>query len=258
VSSLPTRFGWTSAAATDKGHVRQVNEDAFLDRPDIGLWAVADGMGGHEAGDLASRLVVETLATTPPPRFLGRTVFDVRDRLAAVNRRLRAAAAEQGRGLIGSTVVAMVALGGRCVLLWAGDSRAYRLRGGRLERLSHDHSHVQELVDRGLLAREAAESHPAANIVTRAVGADETLDVDSQMHEIRDGDSYLLCTDGLTKEISEPRIRDILAQDSVPEAAAALVRQACTRGARDNVTAVVVRFSIKTAIPPRGLSPNSA
>lgn len=242
MSAPHSLFRWVSAAASDRGRVRVINEDAFLDRPDLGLWVVADGMGGHDAGDLASREVVQALATTPQPVFLGRAVFDLRRRLADADQRLRDEAVRRGNSVIGSTVAAMLALGGHCVLLWVGDSRVYRLRAGTLRRLSRDHSQVEELIDHGLLAREDAESHPAANIITRAVGAGSALEIDALIHRLRDGDRFLLCTDGLTKEMSEPEISAVLAQNPVKQAAHALVHHACLRGAKDNVTVVVVSF----------------
>ena len=243
VSPCPSRFHWTSAAATDLGRARQINEDAYLDRPDLGLWAVADGMGGHAAGDVASRMVAQALETMPPPVFLGQAAFDLRCRLSDANRQLRAEATRRGKRIIGSTVAVLLALGGHCVLLWAGDSRIYRLHRGLLRRLSHDHSQVEELVEQGLLAREAAELHPAANIVTRAVGADDEIEVDAQIYPLENGDRFLLCTDGLTKEIPEREIPPVLSRGTARDNAEMLVRNACERGAKDNVTSVVVHFS---------------
>jgi protein phosphatase len=237
---------WVSAAASDPGRVRQGNEDAYLDRPDIGLWAVADGMGGHDLGDMASRLVIRALETAPPPEFLGRAVLDLRCRLDDVNQHLRAEAARRRKQIIGSTIAALLSFGGSCVLLWAGDSRIYRLRRTVLQRLSHDHSRVEELVSQGLIARDAAESHPAANIVTRAVGAGDVLDVDAQLYPVNEGDRFLLCTDGLTKEISEPEILTLLSSGTAKQNAQTLVRNACERGARDNVTVVVVHFCMSS------------
>ncbi len=231
-----------SAAATHRGNVRQVNEDSYLDRPDIGLWAVADGMGGHTAGDLASRMVVQALETAPQHRFPGRTVASLRACLEDANRRLCAEARRRGAAVIGSTVAAVSAVRGQCILLWAGDSRIYRLRNGTLHQLSHDHSQVQALVDQGLLTPDAAEEHPTAHIVTRAVGAEETLEVDAQICELKDRDRFLLCTDGLTREIPESDIAELLVRIELNAAPQALIDEARNRGAHDNVTAVVVDF----------------
>jgi protein phosphatase len=251
MSRSPPPLHWTSAGATDPGQVRQINEDAYLDGPNIGLWAVADGMGGHAAGDLASRSVIHALATASQHRFLGRGVANLRACLADANRRLCAEARQRGVSVIGSTVAALFVLGGHCALLWVGDSRIYRLRGGILHRLSHDHSQVQDLVDQGLLTQESAEAHPAANIITRAVGADDRLQVDAQICEVKNGDRFLLCTDGLTKEVSEAEIAELTGRVAVNALPRALIDQACKRGARDNVTVVAVQFQTSEAIAAR-------
>ena len=242
MSRLQSPLHWTSAGATDRGQVRQINEDAYLDGLEQGLWAVADGMGGHAAGDLASRSVIQALATAPQQRFPGRGVAVLQACLADANRRLCAEARQRGVSIIGSTVAALYAIRAHCVLLWVGDSRIYRLRTGILHRLSHDHSQVQDLVDQGLLAPEAAETHPAANIITRAVGADDLLQVEAQICEVKNGDRFLLCSDGLTKELSEAEIAELMGRVAVDALPRALIEEACRRGARDNVTAVVVQF----------------
>jgi len=231
-----------SAGATHRGVVRKANEDAYLDRPDRGLWAVADGMGGHAAGDLASRLVVQALETAPQHRFLGRAVASLRDCLGDANRRLGIEARHRGEAIIGSTLAALVAMGGHCVLLWVGDSRVYRLRNGTLHRLSHDHGRVQALVDQGRLSPDLAEEHPDAHVITRALGAGERLEVDAQICELKSGDRFLLCTDGLTREIPEGDIAELSARMALNAVPQTLIDEACKRGARDNVTAVVVDF----------------
>jgi protein phosphatase len=248
MSRLQPPVHWTSAGATDRGQVRQINEDAYLDGPEQGLWAVADGMGGHAAGDLASRSVIQALATAPQQRFLGRGVAILQACLADANRRLCAEARQRGVSIIGSTVAALYAIRAHCVLLWVGDSRIYRLRRGILYRLSHDHSQVQDLVDQGLLAPEAAETYPAANIITRAVGADDMLQVDAQICEVKNGDRFLLCSDGLTKELSEAEIAELMGRVAVDALPRVLIDEACRRGARDNVTVVAVQFQTSDVV----------
>jgi protein phosphatase len=235
-------YRWTSSAASDRGNVREVNEDAFLDRPDLGLWAVADGMGGHAAGDVASRLVVEALGSLPAPRFLGRSVCQLRQRLSQANLELREQAARRNGQIVGCTLAALLALGGHGVVVWAGDSRVYLLRRGVLRQLTRDHSQVEALIAGGLLDREAADHHPASNIITRAVGGDDVLTLDAQIQELRDQDLYLICSDGLTKDVSADEIAAELTKADDGNAAAALVERAVRQGARDNVTAVVVRI----------------
>ncbi len=238
--SATEHYCYGSAAATDVGSVRTLNEDAWLDRPDLGLWAVADGMGGHEAGDYASRAIVHALHDLDPPANAPEFLSAVGDCLATVNAGLRSAAAERGVALIGSTVVALLIFDGHFACLWAGDSRLYRLRDGGLDQITKDHSQVQELVDSGVIDADAAERHPAANVITRAVGAGDVLDLDLRQGRIEPGDLFLLCSDGLFKALPEREIAAILASNPVETGAQCLVERALAAHASDNVTAVIV------------------
>lgn len=236
-------FRYVSAARSDVGMVRKVNEDACLDRPDLGLWAVADGMGGHEAGDVASRLVVQSLSRVEVPSTASTLLADVRSQLGEANRRLRLLSVEGGgRRTIGSTVVVLMGFGGYYCCLWAGDSRAYLLRGGVLSRITRDHSHVQDLVDHGIITPEAAARHPQANVITRAVGVDDDLVLEKRNDRAQPGDVFLLCSDGLTKEVSDEEIAALLDREDMGEAAWGLVDLALDRGGADNITVVVVRW----------------
>lgn len=234
---------WISGATSDQGRVRKANQDAFLDRPDLGLWAVADGMGGHTDGAIASSALVEGLCGLPRARLLGTGVRLLERTLAAVNRQLLDRAQQTAGGdLIGSTIVSLLALGGHCALLWVGDSRIYRLREGVLQQLTTDHSQVQAMVDEGLLHPDLAENHPLSNVLLRAVGSNEPMPIDRRIERLRDGDRYLLCSDGLFRELESDAIAATLAASPPAEAASALVQQACDHGARDNVTVVAVQF----------------
>ncbi len=233
---------WTSGGATDQGRVRALNQDAFLDRPDLGLWAVADGMGGHRDGDRASRLLVEGLAALPRPRLLGAGAEAVRGVLSDINRQLAEETAAEGSDIIGSTIVTLIAVGDHSAILWVGDSRVYRLREGAIARLTRDHTQVQSLVDLGFLSSEQAEHHPHANVLARAIGATPEVTIDTQLEALRPGDRYLLCSDGLDKELTDSEIATLLGRSDPGSAAQALVQQACRAGGRDNVTAVVVQF----------------
>ncbi len=227
-----------SSAATHPGAVRPRNEDALVDRAEAGLWAVADGAGGHGAGDVASQAIAAALNAIPPGLSAAELLAQVRLRLSAVHAELQQEAAQRGPGrLIASTVVVMLARGGHFALLWAGDSRGYVLREGALQRLTHDHSLVQEMVDKGEIAAEEAESHPQSNVITRAVGAHGELQLDKISGRVAPGDRFLLCSDGLFKTMAEEEIAAMLAQ--LP-AAEPIIAAAVERGARDNVTAVVV------------------
>jgi protein phosphatase len=235
-------FNWASSAATHQGNVRAINQDAFLDRPDLGLWAVADGMGGHEHGERASALVVERLATLSRPRFLGQSARRAASLIADANRRLVDDAEALGGSIIGTTVVALLAVGSSCALLWVGDSRIYRLRAGRLEQLTTDHTEVQQWVSAGTLSPEDAELHPYAGVLSRAVGAADEVIVDRRIETLRDGDRYLLCSDGLTKELDARRIATLLGAGAPGQTAQMLIEEACAAGGRDNVTVLIVEF----------------
>ena len=232
---------WRSCAKSITGK-RKINEDAFLELPDLGLWAVADGMGGHSAGEVASKAVVDTLhavaATADIEIFTTRVV----DCLQKVNAELITMARQNGQDTtIGSTVVVMLARENRCVVLWAGDSRLYRLQDGVLTQLTEDHSLVAEISRQGVFADPEAADTLSSNIITRALGATPELAVDKIAYEAKSGDVYLLCSDGLVRELSPDEIKNILGQGGCAASSEALINLASARGARDNVTVVVVQ-----------------
>ncbi len=232
---------WRSVASSHVGTVRKVNEDAFLDRPDIGIWAVADGMGGHQAGDVASRTIVEALGRMRPGRTREELLLQVREQLYGANETLLRLAAERRDGaVIGSTVAILAGFKGQAICLWVGDSRIYLCRGGQLRQLTRDHSQVEELIKLGLLDRDEAETHPQSNIVTRAVGAQPDLQIDMIAGELHDGDVYLICSDGLNKILDHDEISSILQTSDGRNVAERLIERAVEGGARDNVTSVVV------------------
>ena len=238
-------FQWSSAGRSHVGMVRAINEDACLALPERGLWAVADGMGGHEAGDVASQMVIEALQQVRPPTNWPDFLEAVRDSLRDVNRRLREESAQRYQHrTIGSTVVVLIAYEAQCACLWVGDSRIYRLRDGQLRQLTRDHSHVQELVDQGLIAPESAHRHPLANVITRAVGSASELQIDEVVHPLQSGDLFLLCSDGLNKTVSDEEIARLLAHSdhNCQEAVKAFIHLALMRDANDNVTTVVVNI----------------
>jgi protein phosphatase len=223
------------------GLVRAINEDAYLDQPERGLWAVADGMGGHSVGDFASRMVVEKLSTAPSPSSLADFLADTRKRLETVNQRLRAEAVARNVQRIGSTVAVLLAWDRHCACLWAGDSRIYLYRNGRLRLLTRDHSQIEERKARGELISDEAIRHAAHNIITLAVGALDRLNLHQEIVEVDDDDTFLLCSDGLSNAVSEQEMRTAIAPGDCRQASEALVDLALTRGGRDNISAVVVR-----------------
>ena len=237
MSGNPT-FLWTSAAQTDVGRVRSRNEDAYLDQPQRGLWAVADGMGGHAFGDVASRTVVDALDNLSAYADIGQCIAGARERIGQVNASLRAEARVRQVPVMGSTVVTLLACGAEAACLWAGDSRIYLYRQGRLQQLTRDHSQAAALRARGA---DAAAAAVGANMITRAVGASDTLEVDVTTLAAHDGDIFLLCSDGLSTPVPEQAIRETLACGDCTHAAQALVGLALANGGSDNVTVVVVR-----------------
>lgn len=226
------------AGSSHRGLVREVNEDAILTDPTGVLWAVADGMGGHGHGDLAADIVIDALARLPhgaaSRELLGGAL---REAHADVRRRTEA----DRLGDFGATAVAMMVDEGRAVIGWAGDSRAYLLRGDRLARLTRDHSVVQELIDSDYLSPAQADDHPQANVVTRAIGVGEQAEPEFTEVALAAGDVLLLCSDGLTRCVSDPEIATLLGAAAEPESACrALIEATLARGAPDNVSAVVV------------------
>jgi protein phosphatase len=233
---------------SDVGHCRETNEDNYFFDTTLGVYTVADGMGGHAAGEVASRLAVEALEETFRGNGgLGENVHQASERLQAAvteaNRRICdsiLAHAEQ-RGM-GTTVVTLLVVGDRAVVGHVGDSRAYRLRSERLERLTNDHSWVSEQVKAGLLTDDDAQRHPMRNIVTRALGSRTEVSADVAETEVVPGDIYLLCSDGLNAMLSDEEIRQTLAghRDDPEAACRALVEEANARGGEDNTTVIVL------------------
>jgi serine/threonine-protein phosphatase Stp1 len=218
---------------------RKLNEDSVVVRTERGYWAVADGMGGHEAGDVASQKVRDALQSLPVVYALGDLVDSAVAALKRVNRELIELARSGSKETIGTTVVGLAISGNEFRCFWAGDSRAYRIRAGAIEQLSRDHSLVQSLVDAGMIAPTEAVDHPNANIITRAVGVGEDLQVDVIAGEVIPGDQFLLATDGLTRMVSDGEVAAVLAATTPAEAADRLVALVLERGAPDNVSLVL-------------------
>lgn len=232
-----------SVSRTHVGLRRKVNEDSVLVRDDCGLWAVADGMGGHEAGDVASARVAQALNDISPTTNLDELVDDAIAALKQANHDLiLLAGSDGGQRSIGTTVVGLAIADGQFRCFWAGDSRAYRVRDEQIVQLTRDHSMVQDLVDAGMLRPDEAADHPNSNIITRAVGVAQDLRVDTVSGDVRAGDQFLLASDGLTRMVDD---HELMAQlTSAPPAAAAenLIETVLARGAPDNVSLIIARL----------------
>jgi len=234
-------YVWESAEQSHRGNCRQSNEDSVLSRPQVGLWAVADGMGGHEAGDVASQAITDALAGVRVNGSLADAVDQIEDVLLSVNDELRLHARSccQG-GTVGSTVVALVAGDGVAVALWAGDSRLYRLRQGRLEQITRDHNPLEDLLESGLITETDAEAADT-NVITRAIGGQSNLTLDVAVFDVAPADTLLLCSDGLYRELDDETLVSVLEGCELHEAVEELMRRALSGEARDNVSLVVAR-----------------
>jgi len=228
----------SAAAATDIGLVREGNEDSYLvDEP---LFAVADGMGGHRGGEVASQLALETVE-----KLFQKGTGDLAEQVQEANRAVFERSVEDRKVAgMGTTLTAALVEGDRIRLAHVGDSRAYLLRDGELRRLTEDHTLVHRMVTEGEISEEEAEAHPQRSVLTRALGVDMVVDVDDDVVQVRSGDRLLLCTDGLTGMVSEEEIKEMLQGIADPsEAAERLVRRANEAGGVDNITVVVLDFS---------------
>lgn len=228
-----------AVGASNPGLVRRVNEDRHSLRSDSGLWAVADGMGGHAHGDWAANAVVQALESTHLPADFDAATRGVADAIHSANRRIWAEAQRRGQQM-GSTVVALLARDTRFSVAWVGDSRGYLLRGGTLIALTRDHSQVQEMVDRGLISPAEARHHPRGHVLARAIGVGGRLQVDVVADEVEPGDLFLLCSDGLTGVLDDEAIAAILIANEPQAALDMLIETTLDRGAPDNVTAILV------------------
>jgi protein phosphatase len=230
-----------AGSATDVGLKRQRNEDSVLMRPEAGLWAVADGMGGHGGGDVASRMAVDSLARFVEGETAAERLATLERAVIAANNAMRAYAKAHGRAVMGTTLVALLASQEHFAVLWCGDSRAYLLRGGILRQLTRDHSETQDLVDRGVLDPAEAKTWPRRSVLTRALGATEHPLLDLVSDRLEPGDAILLCSDGLTNHCEDSDIAEALAGEDPQAVCDALIALTLARGASDNVSAVALR-----------------
>jgi serine/threonine protein phosphatase PrpC len=230
-----------SAAVSHTGNVRQLNEDRYLSDPRSGVWLVADGMGGHDAGEVASSSIVAHVGTLG----IASSAPDLRarfeDRILRANEEIWSIAQSRGGKTIGSTVAALLTFDGQFACMWAGDSRVYLVRNGIMSQVSHDHTEVQELLDRGVLNAEEARDWPRRNVITRAIGVAQEVMTDIETGQSRPGDIFILNSDGLTAHVTDVEIRDAAIAHPPQEACRILLDKVLERGATDNVTVVIVK-----------------
>lgn len=250
-------LSFDSFGMSHPGLVRQLNEDRHFMAPRSGLWLVADGMGGHDAGEVASSCIVEHMETIGVASSAPDLRARFEDRIGRANAEIWSLAQARGGGTIGSTMAALLVFDGQFACFWLGDSRVYLLRDGVLSQLSRDHTEVQELVDSGLLSASEARNWPRRNVITAAVGVSSEISIDMEVGQIRAGDVFILNTDGLTAHVDDGEIREA-ALDNDPEAATGLLLgKVLERGGTDNVTIIVVKCEMQAVREETVLWPSS-
>lgn len=242
--NLRKNYQYTSFGITNQGKVRDHNEDALLDKNKQGIWVVADGAGGHEAGEIASNMIVEALAQIDQTHPLHRAAAEITQRLSYVNRQLiRLSGGEDSQQLIASTVCVLIIRKNKCLCLWSGDSRIYLYRNKTLRLLTRDHNRVDEFIAAGFDAA-TLETHSVAQQLVHAIGVTEPLFLDKQLYEIQENDLFLLCSDGVYKELTDVEIAQYLTQKiEVNKTVRCLMNSVLQRGARDNVTVLAIKVS---------------
>lgn len=241
-------FTFDAGSATHPGKVRPRNEDSYLVRTDAGLWAVADGMGGHEAGDVASQLIVSALDTISAASSAMRLLEETESRIYLANRQIVEMGRQRGGAVIGSTVAILLISEDHYACVWAGDSRVYLVRRDTIRQVSRDHTEVEELMASGAVTAEEARNWPN-NVITRAVGVQDNPELEIVTGAFEDCDVFVLCSDGLTKHVNDDEIRECVSSHDAQASSVALVQLALERGGLDNVTVVVVQ---PTRLPSQG------
>ena len=240
---------YDTGAATHVGKVRQRNEDSYLARPEAGIWAVADGMGGHESGDLASQTVIASLQSIAAPHSAADLLSSCEDGVATANGRLREISRARGGVVIGATLAVLLAFDGYYACVWSGDSRIYVVRDGEIEQLSRDHTEVQELLVNGVITEEEAKTWAGSNVITRAIGVFDEPELEITSGPLHPGDIFIICSDGLNRHVEDYEIRDLASTKTPQQACDDLIALTLERGGSDNVTIVVARYMPEFAPP---------
>ena len=250
---------FTTGAATDKGCVREENEDSFLVASHLGVWAVADGMGGHEHGRLASQLVVKELERIRPAQSAAELREHCEAAVLAANARVQGLSSARGGVTIGSTLVALLIHEKFYACIWSGDSRMYLLRGGQITALTRDHTELADLIAKGVLTDEEARNWPRRHVITRAIGVAPEPELEMISGTLEDEDTFVLSSDGLTTHVNMAEIGEIVATQEPQAACDRLLQLTLERGGTDNVTMVIVRTRTKetTLVQARPVQPIS-
>jgi serine/threonine protein phosphatase PrpC len=245
------RVSFTSGWASDKGLVREENEDACLVAPDVGLWAVADGMGGHEDGRFASETTIAELRKITAASSAIELRQRCEDAIVSANDLVRERSVKRGT-IVGSTLAALLIFDEHYACIWSGDSRIYRIRGGAVDALTRDHTEIEELLAQGIVTEAEAQRWPRRNVITRAIGVADVPAPEITSGAITDGDTFLLCSDGLTTHVSAEEIAVVASGASPQQTCDRLLQATLDRGATDNVTIVVIRCerSSTTVVKP--------
>ena len=228
-------------SVTHTGMVRERNEDSCLVRTDIGLWAVADGMGGLDAGDLASQILVKSLDEIGEPASSAELLEQCEQQVFCANQEIMNLSRARGGAIIGTTAAILLIREEYYACVWAGDSRVYLIKDGSIGQLSHDHTEVEELVAQGKLSRDDAKDWPN-NVITRAVGVAEDLELEVVTGPVDAGDIFLICSDGLTKHLDDDEILRQATARNAQAACESMLTLALERGGLDNVTVIVIRL----------------
>ena len=236
-----------TGAVSHPGRVRSHNEDSFVARPDFGLWAVADGMGGHQNGAMASATVAASLSAIGPTTSAADLLEQLEQGVIAANAALRRKISELDGATMGSTLAVLLAHGGHFACVWCGDSRVYLVRAGRITQVSRDHTEAQDMIERGLMTVEEARSWPRRHVITRAIGVHDRPALEIDHGELDHGDVFVLCSDGLTDHVRDEEILQATTIGGAQAICDALLALTLQRGATDNVTVLVVRHERRGA-----------
>lgn len=230
-----------SFGGTHQGRVRPINEDRFLSRPEFGVFIVADGMGGHSHGDIASSAIVQAVDDALADSGHAQKIKALSESLLRANDVIGDISRANDNIVIGSTIAGLAVTAGRFSVLWSGDSRVYLVRDGRIQQLTTDHNEAEMLLRQGAITKEQARSWPRRNVIVHAIGVNEDPHIEITEGAVRAGDVFVLCSDGLTNHLADAEIRKIALEHTAQPACIELIRIALARGGTDNISVIVVR-----------------